>query len=204
VPAALLQHRARPADLLRPGLPVGPSRPSLTFGMEEEAAVHPATGAVHLPVPDVRHRNRKPSDVRHPTHPARPPRSMPVSRGDVHRRTASNLVQGNRRARPSTEYPDRLRHASCRAVPRDGERPRPIVSTPGTPRLSTGGTTTVPAPPTRQGADGRTPPRPGPARRTVTCSGDDRCRMVIRRRKQRGWPRTQKIEASVEMWTSPT
>jgi len=33
--------------------------------------------------------------------------------------------------------------------------------------------------------------------------------MVIRRQKQRGWPRTQKIrtqeiEASVEMWTSPT
>ena len=41
-----------------------------------------------------------------------------------------------------------------------------------------------------QGADGRTPPRPGPAGRTVTCSGHDRCRMVIRRRKRRGWPRT--------------
>jgi hypothetical protein len=55
----------------------------------------------------------------------------------------------------SAGTPERWRHASFRAVRRDGERPRPVVSTQGTPPMSTGGTpaggTTFPAPPTTQG-----------------------------------------------------
>ena len=70
VPAALLEHRAALADLLRPRLAVGPRRAALALGVEEEGAVHAAARAAHLPVPDVRDRDRQSPDVRHEIHPA--------------------------------------------------------------------------------------------------------------------------------------
>jgi hypothetical protein len=177
VPTALLQHRARPADLLRPCLAVGPGRPPLALRVEEEATVHPATGAVHLPVPDVRHRNRKPPDVRHPTHPAQPSRSAPADRcGYVHGRTAPNLVQVNRGSNFARflvrQVPTRV--ADTRTIPRWWTAAKSVGP--------------VPHPPRRATVRRRSRHGPGPASRTGTCSAQGRCRKVIRRHEQRGWP----------------
>src|SRR3954449_3062324 len=56
VRAALGQHRAARADLLRLGLPTGSGRAALPLGMEEHRAVHPTARATYLPIPDTGNR----------------------------------------------------------------------------------------------------------------------------------------------------
>src|SRR5689334_2996779 len=65
VPPALLDHRAGAAHLFSARLAQHPGRTALVLGVEEVAAVHPAAGAAHLPVPDLGHRGWEPSRVGH-------------------------------------------------------------------------------------------------------------------------------------------
>jgi hypothetical protein len=68
VRAALRQHRAARADLLRLGLPTGSGRAALPLGMEEHRAVHPTARATYLPIPDIGNRKREPAGVCHVHH----------------------------------------------------------------------------------------------------------------------------------------